>query len=233
MAEPGAVAWQFERKGVDPRARRSWTRTTSCWSRSTPAPRTSQPAGEIWSVTCEATLTVGGAPRPRGGRASPVESSDLTMLPTSTVELDSAEAAKGVLRLIDALDDHDDVQDVYANVDIPDDVPGRHRGLRLRCRALAVGDVAPDFDAARRRRRAPGCPADWPAGRVPGPARWCWSFYPGDDSPVCTAPARGVHRAGSAPSTTLDAEVLAIVAPVAGVAPGFAEAQRRLRRSRC
>ncbi len=31
-------------------------------------------------------------------------------------------AAKAVLRLIDALDDHDDVQDVYANMDISDDV---------------------------------------------------------------------------------------------------------------
>ena len=51
-----------------------------------------------------------------------VESSDLTMLPTSTVELDSADTAKPMLRLIDALDDHDDVQDVYANFDIPDDV---------------------------------------------------------------------------------------------------------------
>ena len=44
------------------------------------------------------------------------------MLPTSTVELDSAEAAKAVLRLVDALEDHDDVQHVYANMDIPDDV---------------------------------------------------------------------------------------------------------------
>ena len=33
-----------------------------------------------------------------------------------------AEAAKKVLRLIDALDEHDDVQDVYANFDIPDDI---------------------------------------------------------------------------------------------------------------
>ena len=36
--------------------------------------------------------------------------------------LDSAEAAKSVLRVIDALEDHDDVQDVYANFDIPDEI---------------------------------------------------------------------------------------------------------------
>ena len=51
-----------------------------------------------------------------------VISSDLTMLPSSLVELDSADVVKPILRLIDALDEHDDVQDVYANFDIPESV---------------------------------------------------------------------------------------------------------------
>jgi transcriptional/translational regulatory protein YebC/TACO1 len=36
--------------------------------------------------------------------------------------LTDASAAKSVLRVIDALEEHDDVQNVYANFDIPDDV---------------------------------------------------------------------------------------------------------------
>jgi transcriptional/translational regulatory protein YebC/TACO1 len=48
-----------------------------------------------------------------------VESSDVTMVPQSTIALD-ADGAKKVLRLIDALDEHDDVQAVHANFDIPD-----------------------------------------------------------------------------------------------------------------
>jgi transcriptional/translational regulatory protein YebC/TACO1 len=51
-----------------------------------------------------------------------VSSSELTMLPTSTIGVDTAEAAKKVLRLVDALDEHDDVQDVYGNFDIPDEI---------------------------------------------------------------------------------------------------------------
>ena len=52
-----------------------------------------------------------------------VESSDLTMVPAvDRSPLDTAEAAKKVLRLIDALDDHDDVQAVHANFDIPDTI---------------------------------------------------------------------------------------------------------------
>ncbi len=45
-----------------------------------------------------------------------------TRLPTSTVELDSLAAAKDVLKLIDVLEDYDDVQDVYANFDLTDEV---------------------------------------------------------------------------------------------------------------
>jgi transcriptional/translational regulatory protein YebC/TACO1 len=51
-----------------------------------------------------------------------VKSSDLTMIPTTTVALDSEAAAKSVLRLMDALEEHDDVEAVYANFDIPDSV---------------------------------------------------------------------------------------------------------------
>jgi transcriptional/translational regulatory protein YebC/TACO1 len=49
-------------------------------------------------------------------------SADVTFLPKPVVELATAEAAKKVLRLIDALDEHDDIQDVYANFDIPDEI---------------------------------------------------------------------------------------------------------------
>ena len=50
-----------------------------------------------------------------------IASAEVTMLPKNTVELDK-ESAKKVLRLVDALEDYDDVQEVYANFDIPDDV---------------------------------------------------------------------------------------------------------------
>jgi transcriptional/translational regulatory protein YebC/TACO1 len=50
------------------------------------------------------------------------ESADTTMVSTTTVDLDTADSAKAVLRVIDALEDNDDVQDVYANFDIPDEL---------------------------------------------------------------------------------------------------------------
>jgi YebC/PmpR family DNA-binding regulatory protein len=51
-----------------------------------------------------------------------VESADLTMLPKTTVEVADEASARRLLRLMDALEDNDDVQDVYANFDIPEGV---------------------------------------------------------------------------------------------------------------
>jgi len=44
------------------------------------------------------------------------------MVPKTTVAVEDESAAKSVMRLIDTLEDNDDVQDVYANFDIPEQV---------------------------------------------------------------------------------------------------------------
>ncbi|MGZ4104495.1 MAG: YebC/PmpR family DNA-binding transcriptional regulator, partial [Actinomycetota bacterium] len=50
-----------------------------------------------------------------------VLSSEVTMLPQNTVPVDGSDA-RAVLKLMEALEDHDDVQSVYANFDIPESV---------------------------------------------------------------------------------------------------------------
>jgi transcriptional/translational regulatory protein YebC/TACO1 len=51
-----------------------------------------------------------------------IDSAELTMVPKTTVEVADEGDAKKVLRLMDQLEDNDDVQDVYANFDIPERV---------------------------------------------------------------------------------------------------------------
>src|SRR5437764_7716637 len=51
-----------------------------------------------------------------------IDSAELTMIPKTTVEVADESDAKKVLRLVDQLEDNDDVQDVYANFDIPEQV---------------------------------------------------------------------------------------------------------------
>jgi len=119
-AEPGAVAWQFERKGsmVVPKTADDdelmmlaleagaddLVDQGDTWQVITPPTELSQ----VRTALEEAGLNVSDA--------------DLTMLPTSTIALDTEADARKVLRVVDALEDHDDVQAVYANFDIPDSV---------------------------------------------------------------------------------------------------------------
>ncbi len=54
-----------------------------------------------------------------------IESAKITMVPKTTVKLQEEKAVQQMLRLLEALEDHDDVQRVYANFDIPDELMER------------------------------------------------------------------------------------------------------------
>jgi len=120
IAEPGAVAWQFERKGIITVPGSESEDDVMLAALDAGAEDITR-EGDTWRVTTAPhdVTTVQEALEAAG---IAVDSADTTMLPTSTIELDSPEAARSVLRVIDALDENDDVQDVYANFDIPDAV---------------------------------------------------------------------------------------------------------------
>lgn len=52
----------------------------------------------------------------------PVDTFEVTMLPSTSIEITDSEMAARIIKLMEALDDHDDVQNVYANFDIPDEL---------------------------------------------------------------------------------------------------------------
>jgi YebC/PmpR family DNA-binding regulatory protein len=119
-AEPGAVAWQFDRKGqiIVPR---SVDEEELMLSALDAGAEDIVDDGDSWRVVTPPT-DLHAVRTALDGAGIAVDSSDLTMVPQTTVPLDSAESAKRVLRLIDLLDDHDDVQAVHANFDIPDTI---------------------------------------------------------------------------------------------------------------
>jgi YebC/PmpR family DNA-binding regulatory protein len=126
MAEPGAVSWQFERKGVIavPRAHDE-ERILEVAMEAGAEDLADE--DERWLVTCEPSdlMAVRAALEEAGLEPGAPE---LTMHPTSTVEVSTEAGAKRVLRLLEVLDDHDDVQNVYANFDIPDEVMAAYDG---------------------------------------------------------------------------------------------------------
>jgi YebC/PmpR family DNA-binding regulatory protein len=120
FAEPGAVSWQFERKGIVV-VDRSVDEDELTLAAADAGADDVQDLGETWQVTTPPT-DLHAVRTAMEAAGIPVKSSDLTMIPTTTVALESEAPAKSVLRLMDALEEHDDVEAVYANFDIPDAV---------------------------------------------------------------------------------------------------------------
>jgi YebC/PmpR family DNA-binding regulatory protein len=126
LAEPGAVSWQFERKGLIELPRSlDEERVLEVAMEAGAEDLTDE--GERWLVTtAPADLTaVRDALEEAGLQPATAE---LSMVPTTTVEVTSEAESKRVLRLIEALDDHDDVQTVYSNFDIPESVMAAYDG---------------------------------------------------------------------------------------------------------
>ena len=120
LAEPGAVSWQFERKGVVTVARAAEEDDIMMIGLDNGA-EDLEDHGEAWKVTSEPTdvLSLRAALEEAGVE---VTESDTTMVPSNTVPVDDASQVKAVLNLIELLDDHEDVQDVHSNIDIPDEL---------------------------------------------------------------------------------------------------------------
>jgi YebC/PmpR family DNA-binding regulatory protein len=120
MAEPGAVGWQFERKGVVMVGGSATEDDLMTVALEAGADDIAQ-QGDLWQVTCAASdLTALRAALEAAGMV--VESAESTMLAQNNVPVTQENIAKQVLRLLDALEDNDDVQNVYANFDISDEL---------------------------------------------------------------------------------------------------------------
>jgi YebC/PmpR family DNA-binding regulatory protein len=126
MAEPGAVSWQFERKGVIT-VPRSFDEDKVLEVAMEAGAEDLADEGEQWMVT-SAPADLMAVHTALGEAGLDPGTSELSMVPTTTIEVASDSEAKRVLRLIEALDDHDDVQNVYANFDIPDAVMAAFEG---------------------------------------------------------------------------------------------------------
>jgi YebC/PmpR family DNA-binding regulatory protein len=117
----GAVAWLFERRGVILVDADRYDEDEVMLAAAEGGADDVEQEGSSFRVTCapESLSAVRQAIEDAGME---VDSAELTMVPKTTVELDDENSAKKTLRLIDALEESDDVQEVYANFDIPEQV---------------------------------------------------------------------------------------------------------------
>jgi len=123
MAEPGAVSWQFDRKGVVVLPGEVVEEEVMAVALEAGGEDLTE-EGEEWMLTsAPADLPLLRAALE--GASIPIESAEVEMLPSVRVEVSDDSTAKRVLKLVDLLEDHDDVQAVWANFDIPDEIMER------------------------------------------------------------------------------------------------------------
>lgn len=120
MAEPGAVGWQFSRRGIviaDGKAAEDDVMMAALEAGADDVTRD----GDAWRVLCEPSdaFEVKAALEAAG---IGVLSADSTKMSSTVIEVTDADDARKILRIVDALEDNDDVQDVYANFDISDEL---------------------------------------------------------------------------------------------------------------
>jgi YebC/PmpR family DNA-binding regulatory protein len=77
--------------------------------------------GEIFEITCEPEA-YNDLKAALEQKDIALETSELSMVPGNSIPVNDAETAKKILNLMEDFEDHDDVQEVYANFDIPDDI---------------------------------------------------------------------------------------------------------------
>ncbi|HLI43715.1 MAG TPA: YebC/PmpR family DNA-binding transcriptional regulator [Acidimicrobiales bacterium] len=118
MAEPGAVSWQFERKGVVMLPKTVAEDDLMAVALDAGADDLSD-EGDEWMLTAPP----GELARLRQAldeASIAIEAAEVELLPSSRVAVEDEATARRVLKLIELLEDHDDVQNVWSNFDIPD-----------------------------------------------------------------------------------------------------------------
>jgi YebC/PmpR family DNA-binding regulatory protein len=119
LGEPGSVAWVFEKRGVVLVNADRYSEDDLISAIDAGAEDVTREGDSLKVVTAAENLAaVRGALDDAGVQ---IESADLSMEPKSVVEAAEGDA-QAVMRLVEALDDHEDVEAVHANFDIPADV---------------------------------------------------------------------------------------------------------------
>ena len=121
LGTSGAVAWLFERNGVILVPADSADEDEVMLAAADAGAEDVSVEGSSYQITSapEDVTSVRQALEHAGIQ---IESAEITMLPKTTVRVEDEAAARKLLRLMEALEENDDVQDVYANFDIPEGV---------------------------------------------------------------------------------------------------------------
>ena len=121
VAGAGSVGWMFQKKGYIEIDKKAYPDEEKIMGVVLDAgAQDMETEGDVYAVTTDAKDLENVRKALEAGKVKP-KSADITMIPSTTIKLEG-EKAKQVLGLVEALEEHDDVQNVYANFDVPDEL---------------------------------------------------------------------------------------------------------------
>ncbi len=121
IAGAGSVSWMFQKKGyieIDRKANPDEDKIMGIVLDA--GAQDMQTEEDVYAVTTDAR-DLETVRKALENNKIKIKSSEITMIPSTIIKLEG-EAAKQVMGLVEALEEHDDVQNVYANFDIPDEL---------------------------------------------------------------------------------------------------------------
>lgn len=83
-----------------------------------------QNTGELFEITCD-PAAYEQLKNTLEEKEIPVQVAEISMVPQNTVQVNDEATAKKIISLMEAFEDHDDVQNTYSNFDIPDEIMAR------------------------------------------------------------------------------------------------------------
>ena len=121
LGTTGAVAWQFDRRGVVVVPADGVDEEELFLAAADGGADDIEGDGDVFQIT-SAPESLAAVREAIEGAGFAIDSAELQLVPKTTVAVEDEAKARQVMRLIEALEENDDVQDVYANFDIPEQV---------------------------------------------------------------------------------------------------------------
>jgi YebC/PmpR family DNA-binding regulatory protein len=121
LGTTGCVGWMFKKKGLITVNNADIEEDKLMDIALNAGAEDMQNTGTVYEITCEPAAF---EPLKKALEQAkiPIQVAELSMVPQNTVPVNDAETARKILALMESFEDHDDVQNVYANFDIPDEI---------------------------------------------------------------------------------------------------------------
>ncbi len=121
LGASGCVGWMFDKKGLIIIKADAIAEDDLMEIALSAGADDMQNLGDFYEITC-APADYDEVKKAIDESEIPIESAELSMIPQNTIPVEDVETARKLLNLIDEFEDHDDIQNVYANYDIPNDI---------------------------------------------------------------------------------------------------------------